>query len=234
MYLKIFFFHEIGMNFVLRWVWALVQVTVLESEVFLCSRNHWDCCCGGRIMSVFNINNHLHHCHQKTFSKIIIINCYYCYCCCFCSSRWWYLLLGLLVLRPYPFQVYYKVRQVLLPSCDSLFYYEVWCSVITKCDSFFVTKCDGYYKVGQLLQSATEHTRPFRPRPRMGELAQNSKIHATTCIDSYLLQKRLPIDCSIAIRRPGCEVMANRTSLLCSVIVHRPGGQNATITRHRN
>ena len=25
-----------------------------------------------------------------------------------------------------------------------------------------------------------------------------------------------------------------QTSLLCSVIVHQPGGQNVTITRHRN
>ena len=38
------------------------------------------------------------------------------------------------------FQVYYKVRQVLLQSATAFF--------ITKCDSFFITKCDKcYYKV---------------------------------------------------------------------------------------
>ena len=53
------------------------------------------------------------------------------------------------------FQVYYKVRQVLLQSATASFYYKVRWSVITKCDSFFitesatsvVTKCDRYYKV---------------------------------------------------------------------------------------
>ena len=39
---------------------------------------------------------------------------------------------------------YYKVRQVLLQSA----------TVITKCDNF-ITKCDRYYKVRRLLQSAT-------------------------------------------------------------------------------
>ena len=42
---------------------------------------------------------------------------------------------------------YYKVRQVLLQSAIG----------ITKCDNF-ITKCDRYYKVRRLLQSATEHT----------------------------------------------------------------------------
>ena len=42
---------------------------------------------------------------------------------------------------------YYKVRQVLLQSATD----------ITKCDNF-ITKCDRYYKVRRLLQSATEHT----------------------------------------------------------------------------
>ena len=46
------------------------------------------------------------------------------------------------------FQVYYKVRHVLLQSATAFF--------ITKCDSFFITKCDKcYYKVRQVLQSAT-------------------------------------------------------------------------------
>ena len=42
------------------------------------------------------------------------------------------------------FQVYYKVRQVLLQSATG----------ITKCDNF-ITKCDSYYIVRRLLQSAT-------------------------------------------------------------------------------
>ena len=42
---------------------------------------------------------------------------------------------------------YYKVRQVLLQSATA----------ITKCDNF-ITKCDRYYEVRRLLQSATVHT----------------------------------------------------------------------------
>ena len=41
---------------------------------------------------------------------------------------------------------YYKVRQVLLQSATG----------VTKCDNF-ITKCDRYYKVRRLLQSATVH-----------------------------------------------------------------------------
>ena len=41
---------------------------------------------------------------------------------------------------------YYKVRQVLLQTATG----------ITKCDNF-ITKCDRYYKVRRLLQSATVH-----------------------------------------------------------------------------
>ena len=67
------------------------------------------------------------------------------------------------------FQVYYKVRQLLLQSataffitkCDGLllqsataFLLQSATSVIAKCDNF-ITKCDRYYKVRRLLQSAT-------------------------------------------------------------------------------
>ena len=54
-----------------------------------------------------------------------------------------------------------------ITKCDSLFYYKMRWSVITKYDSFFITKCYKCYnnKVRQvlqnatnLLQSATEHT----------------------------------------------------------------------------
>ena len=75
------------------------------------------------------------------------------------------------------FQVYYKVRQVLLQSataffntkCDGLLLQSA--TGITKCDNF-ITKCDRYYKVRRLLQSATVHTfwclvlYIYRTRPR--------------------------------------------------------------------
>ena len=60
------------------------------------------------------------------------------------------------------FQVYYKVRQVLLQSATA-FYYKVRqvllqsATGITKCDNF-ITKCDRYYNVRRLLQSATVQT----------------------------------------------------------------------------
>ena len=69
------------------------------------------------------------------------------------------------------FQVYYKVRQMLLQSATAFFYYKVQqlfyykvrqvllqsATGITKCDNF-ITKCDRYHKVRRLLQSATVHT----------------------------------------------------------------------------
>ena len=68
------------------------------------------------------------------------------------------------------FQVYYKVRQVLLQSAtaffitkrDGLFLQSATAFLlqsatgITKCDNF-ITKCERYYKVRRLLQSATVH-----------------------------------------------------------------------------
>ena len=42
-----------------------------------------------------------------------------------------------------------------LLQIDSLVYYKVRWTVITNCDSFFITKCDMvYYKLRQVLQSA--------------------------------------------------------------------------------
>ena len=68
------------------------------------------------------------------------------------------------------FQVYYKVRQLFLLQSAmvcyykvrQLFYYKVRqvllqsATGITKCDNF-IPKCDRYYKVRLLLQSATVH-----------------------------------------------------------------------------
>ena len=40
----------------------------------------------------------------------------------------------------------------IITNCDSLVYYKVRWSVITNCDSFFITKCDTvYYKLRQVL-----------------------------------------------------------------------------------
>ena len=69
------------------------------------------------------------------------------------------------------FQVYYKVRQLFLLQSAMVCYYKVRqlfhykvrqvllqsATGITKCDNF-ITKCDRYYKVRRLLQSATVHT----------------------------------------------------------------------------
>ena len=47
--------------------------------------------------------------------------------------------------------------QKIITKCDSLVYYKVRWTVITNCDSFFITKCDTvYYKLRQVLQSAMD------------------------------------------------------------------------------
>ena len=53
---------------------------------------------------------------------------------------------------------YYKVRQLFfITKCDGLLLQSATAFFITKCDNF-ITKCDRYYKVRRLLQSATVHT----------------------------------------------------------------------------
>ena len=49
---------------------------------------------------------------------------------------------------------YYKVRQLFYCKVRQLLLQSV--TGINKCDNF-ITKCDRYYKVRRLLQSATEH-----------------------------------------------------------------------------
>ena len=45
----------------------------------------------------------------------------------------------------------------IITNCDSLVYYKVRWTVITNCDSFFITNCDTvYYKLWQVLQSAMD------------------------------------------------------------------------------
>ena len=51
---------------------------------------------------------------------------------------------------------YYKVRQLAITKCNSIYFYKVRQIVITKCDSYFTTKCDKcFYKARQVLQSVT-------------------------------------------------------------------------------
>ena len=108
-------------------------------SILIFSRNDWDCCCGGRVKSGFNINNHLLHRHLKTSSIIIIIiiiivnNCYYCYCyyyfcyyyyhyyccCCCCCCCCCYLS------SDHPVQVYLKVAQLILLQSVMVCYYKV-------------------------------------------------------------------------------------------------------------
>ena len=64
------------------------------------------------------------------------------------------------------FQVYRKVRQLFfITKCDGLLLQTATAFLlqsatgITKCDNF-ITKCDRYYKVRRLLQSATVHRLP--------------------------------------------------------------------------
>ena len=45
----------------------------------------------------------------------------------------------------------------IITNCDSLVYYKVQWTVVTNCDSFFITKCDTvYYKLRQVLQRAMD------------------------------------------------------------------------------
>ena len=46
---------------------------------------------------------------------------------------------------------------IIITNCDSLVYYKVRWTVITNCDSFFITNCDTvYYKLRQVFQSAMD------------------------------------------------------------------------------
>ena len=88
---------------------------------------------------------------------------YYCRCCC---CRWWHLLLGLLVLRP--------SISSLLQSAIGITKYD---NFITKCDSFFITKCDKcYYKARQVLQSV--------------RILLQSAAGITKCNDYYKVRQR--------------------------------------------
>ena len=91
---------------------------------------------------------------RKILKPEVDVNTYYYYCGC-CCCRWWHLLLGLLVLRPSISSLLQSATSVITKR-DSFFYYKVRWSVIKKCDSFFITKCDKcYYRVRQILQSVT-------------------------------------------------------------------------------
>ena len=45
----------------------------------------------------------------------------------------------------------------IMTNCDSLVYYKLRWTVVTNCDSFFITRCDTvYYKLRQVLQSGMD------------------------------------------------------------------------------
>ena len=94
------------------------------------------------------MNKVLFYYHQKKIITIIIIIIVVVVVVDDDTNYWFYLS------SDHLFQVYYKVQQVLLQSATAFF--------ITKCDGLLlqsatsvITKCDRYYKVRRLLQSAT-------------------------------------------------------------------------------
>ena len=69
-----------------------------------------------------------------------------------------FLLLSIMILNIWftcPPTIHFKFTT----KCDSFNYYKVRWSIIIKCESFFISKCDRYCRVRRLLQSAKEHTR---------------------------------------------------------------------------
>ena len=67
----------------------------------------------------------------------------------------------------------------LITKCDSLYFYKVRELVITKRDSYFITKCDKcYYKVRQVLQSVT--------------ILLQSATGITKCVDYNKVRQRDP------------------------------------------
>ena len=83
------------------------------------------------------------------------------------------------------FQVYYKVRQVLLQSATAFFYYKVRSSVITKCDSLVfllqsatsvIKNCDRYYKKWQFY---------YKVRHVLQSAKIITKCHRTWSVDTY-------------------------------------------------
>ena len=70
----------------------------------------------------------------------------------------------------------------IVTNCDSLVYYPMRWTVVTNCDSFFITKCDTvYYKLRQVLQSAMD----------LLQIATG----ITKCDDYYKLRQYNPLQC---------------------------------------
>ena len=99
----------------------------------------------------------------------------------------------------------------MITNCDSLVYYKVRWTVITNCDSFFITKCDTvYYKLGQVFQSAMiitnwdSSTSP--PKPFL-------RVWMTTAPPPLLISKS---GSSTVVNRP----VNSETSMYRCVVVH--------------
>ena len=68
-----------------------------------------------------------------------------------------------------------------ITKCDNLLYYKVRWSLISKCDSFFITKCDKCYcKVRQVLQSAIEHDVDFSVARKQDKLNKQIRPRITS------------------------------------------------------
>ena len=132
---------------------------------------------------------------RKMLKPEVDVNTYYYYfrCCC-CCCRWWRYY-WVYLSSDHLFQVYYKVRQVLLQSATAFF--------ITKCDGLLlqsatafllqsatsvITKCDRYYKVRRLLQSATAHAIGRRTFLKVLGIP----LYTTICARGFKWEKRSP------------------------------------------
>ena len=78
-------------------------------------------------------------------------------------------------------------------TCPPTIYFKF----ITKCDSFFITKCDKcYYKVRQVLQSATVHTFLLRARAKcFAWLAYKTKNIYNSYISAFFLGVKANLFC---------------------------------------
>ena len=132
---------------------------------------------------------------------------------------WWYLLLGLLVLRPCISSLLQSATSV-LTKCDSLFYYKGRWSVISKCDSFFLqsatsvfTKCDRYYKVrqnspssetqGQLVRTTECSWWKITVRSRQAVKQNEHSIVPTSC--PWVSEDGLGFTVTITNERCNCQ-----------------------------
>ena len=77
-----------------------------------------------------------------------------------------------------------------ITKCDSSVYYKVRQGCVTKCDSYFITKCDwGYYKVRQVLQSVIEVITKCDRYYKVWLRLSQSATGITKCDDYYKVRQ---------------------------------------------